>query len=95
MPQTTKTTMKTLQPDTSARILAIRAKAGNLNTRCPICGHKPASPYRLYRQDGKIIHGCIDAIHTGHLVPISESSRWHNRHEAIQMRRDELKQLKS
>lgn len=80
--------------DTSARILEIRAKAGNPNTTCPTCGHKPAAPYRQYDKWGKVTAGCIDAAHTGHLVTPSECQRWHNRPEAIKLRRAELTMLK-
>jgi len=79
---------------TSAKILAIRAKAGNPNTICPTCGRKPENPFRRTDLRGKTIYGCIDAIHTGRLVCPSESNRWHLRPEAKQLRRETLKSLK-
>jgi len=74
----------------SQKILAIRAKAGNPNTVCPVCGQKPSAPFRAYSNEGKIINGCVDAIHTGHLVDISGSNHWHTRAAAVDIRRMEL-----
>lgn len=79
--------------NTSERILSIRAKAGNPNTVCPTCGRAPSNPFRSYDGHGNVIHGCVDAIHTGHLVTPSESARWHARGKEI--RKNELNHLRS
>jgi hypothetical protein len=77
---------------TSEKILSIRAKAGNPNTICPTCGHKPEAPFRSY-VGNKINAGCVDAIHTGRLTPISECNRWHLRPQAKEIRKIELRAL--
>ena len=53
---------------------------------CNTCTHSASSPYRVTDDAGRVIQGCIDAFHTGHLVPGSESERWHNRKEAMALR---------
>lgn len=53
---------------------------------CNTCGRPAHSPFRVYDERGKVIAGCIDNWHTGHLVTPSESSLWHNRPEAKKMR---------
>lgn len=58
------------------------------NGLCLICGRKPESPYRVYDDRGKVINGCVSQAHTGHLVQISESSFWHNRAAAKDIRRN-------
>lgn len=52
------------------------------NAICGTCGRRANDPFRSYDQNGKIVHGCIDDTHTGHLVTPSASSAWHNRPEA-------------
>lgn len=86
MPATTKRS-------TSAAILAIRAKAGNPNTVCPTCGHAPTAPYRVYDERGNVLHGCIDAIHTGRLPWPSASNDWQRKGEPL--RHAELAHLRS
>ena len=54
---------------------------------CNTCGRPADSPWRVYDQQGKVIHGCVDDFHTGHLIEVSESSRWHNRPEAKKIRK--------
>lgn len=54
---------------------------------CNTCCRPFASPFRIFDVRGKVTHGCVDECHTGHLVPISESSFWHNRREAKALRR--------
>lgn len=78
--------------NTSAKILAIRAKAGNPNTTCPTCGKRPAAPFRVF-SGSRVLYGCVDAIHTGQLVYPSESNRWHHRKEAKELRQKELSSL--
>lgn len=53
---------------------------------CNTCGRAAGSPFRVYDEHGKVINGCVDEFHTGHLVTPSESSRWHARPEAKQIR---------
>lgn len=77
---------------TSEKILSIRAKAGNDNKTCPTCGRKPASPFRVYLGN-RVNAGCVDAIHTGRLTPISECNRWHLRPRAKEIRKNELRAL--
>lgn len=77
----------------SERILEIRRKAGNDNTVCPLCGRAPYSPFREYDKQGKVVAGCVDAIHTGRLASPSESNFWHNRLEARAIRKSELDHL--
>lgn len=78
----------------SANIMIIRRGAGGGHTHCPTCGQTRAAPYRRL-VDGKIVEGCIDASHTGHLVPISASSEWHDRPVARMMRAGTLADLKA
>lgn len=56
-----------------------------LSTTCPICGKAPSAPVRVF-DGGKVVQGCVDHFHTGHLVTPSESSFWHNRPEAKKIR---------
>lgn len=74
----------------SAKILSIRLVAGNDCAICPVCCNKPGNPFRAFDKSGRVINGCVDATHTGHLVPISESQRWHMRPAAIDIRRMQL-----
>lgn len=85
--------MSTQKPTPSSRTMAIRAKAGNDGSKCCLCGRKPSNPFRAYDRAGRIVAGCVDATHTGHLVPISECSRWHNRPVANELRRNELNRI--
>jgi len=89
-------TMKTISSKqdekNSAKIMAIRSAAGNPNTHCPLCGGTLAAPYRNV-VNGKIDSGCIDASHTGHLVPVSSSLEWHNRPVARNLRAGALATL--
>lgn len=49
------------------------------DARCTTCARSAGDPYRR-RVGGKIVEGCIDDAHTGHLY--GESLRWHMRPEA-------------
>jgi hypothetical protein len=61
----------------SNKINAILTKAGWDGKSCGTCGKAVASPYRQYdRISGKIMYGCVDPAHSGHLY--GESLRWHN-----------------
>lgn len=53
---------------------------------CPTCGNSIYSPFRIYDKHGKVVQGCVDESHTGHLVTPSESARFHNRPEAKKIR---------
>ena len=42
-----------------------------------------------------MVEGCVDAVHTGQLIPLTESYRWHNRPEAKAIRATNAKHLKN
>lgn len=52
---------------------------------CPTCMRKAHSPFRVWN-GGKVVNGCVDEFHTGHLTSPSESSFWHNRPAAKKIR---------
>lgn len=54
---------------------------------CPTCTRSAHSPFRTFDVHGKVVAGCVDHFHTGHLAPISESNRWHGRPAAAAIRR--------
>jgi len=56
--------------------------------KCPTCCREAHSPHRRHDTSGKIVEGCVDAFHTGHLVPLSGSAMWHNRPAAKQIRKN-------
>lgn len=60
---------------------------------CPTCGKGPHSPFRVFDARGKVISGCIDEFHTGHLVTPSESASWHGRTAAKKLRA-EMKKMR-
>ncbi len=68
---------------------------GQKHTECVTCGRSAGDPFRRYDDRGKVVHGCIDPFHEGHLVTPSESSRWHMSKTAQKHRQDELKHLQS
>lgn len=85
--------MKTTRRSVSEKILAIRAAAhaalgSTMPTSCPTCGRAPGLPYRRYDAAGRVLEGCVDAAHTGHLV--GESARWQGRKAAEDIRRATL-----
>lgn len=53
---------------------------------CPTCGKPPGAPFRVYDKEGKVISGCVDEFHTGHIAAPSESGRWHVRPHARKVR---------
>lgn len=65
--------------------------------RKPVMTDKAVKPessqVSLFSSSGKILHGCVDAIHTDRLVTPSESAFWHAKGKMI--RRAELNHLKS
>lgn len=62
--------------------------------RCNTCGRPASAPFRRYAE-GKIVAGCVDDFHTGHLVTPSASSFWHNRPEAKKIRQQRLADRKA
>lgn len=57
--------------------------------QCPICCREAHSPYRAFdKVTGRILAGCVDKFHTGHLVTPSASADWHNRKQAKVIRRN-------
>lgn len=62
--------------------------------RCNTCGRPASAPFRRYAE-GKIVAGCVDDFHTGHLVTPSASSFWHNRPEAKKMRQAQAAKQKA
>lgn len=53
---------------------------------CPTCCRGPATPFRIHDNRGRVVSGCVDEFHAGHLVSPSESARWHARPEAKRIR---------
>lgn len=100
--RTTKNTSITLGQDAlnSARIRTIRAEALGepkpshtvMTSRCPTCSHYANDPWR-WTLGGVITEGCIDAHHTGALVPHSQDAHWHNRMSARILRAGVLESL--
>ncbi len=85
--------MPTADERTSAKITAIRTKAGNPGVKCPICTREAAAPARRRDANGRIVEGCVDAFHTGALY--GESRAWHDRPGAVKLRAAELAWLKT
>jgi len=54
---------------------------------CRICNQPVSSPWRVYDQRGRVISGCVGPDHDGHLTPLSESTRWHYRKAAKEIRK--------
>ena len=61
---------------------------------CNSCCRSVYSPFRVY-EGSKIVSGCVDAAHDGHLVTPSESAFWHNRPEAKKIRAAAKARLKA
>ena len=64
-----------------------------LTKLCPICFAPSHSPFRMWEGD-KIIGGCVDDFHTGHLVVPSQSASFHNRTDAKTIRAENKKAAK-
>jgi hypothetical protein len=60
-------------------------------TTCNTCCRPAHSPWRVYNENGKVVHGCIDEFHSGHLVTPSANSAWHNRPVAVKLRQQSKK----
>ena len=58
---------------------------------CTTCGRAAGNPSRVYDSDGRVLSGCVDAFHTGHLPGLSETLHWHNRSEAKRIRQRSAK----
>jgi hypothetical protein len=56
-----------------------------LSTTCPTCCRSAGNPARSYVAE-KIVSGCVDHFHTGHLVFATQSLSWHMRPEAKKIR---------
>ena len=59
----------------------------SINVTCPTCCRAANNPFRVYDDRGRVDIGCVDRFHSDHLIPLTESARWHNRKEAEQTRR--------
>src|SRR5579863_467859 len=55
------------------------------SSTCPTCGRGPNNPFRSHFQL-RIVSGCVDHFHTGHLVTPGDSAAWHARPEAKKIR---------
>jgi len=64
-------------------------------TTCNTCCRPSNAPYRRHDIRGNVVEGCVDAVHTGQLIPLTESYRWHNRPEAKAIRATNAKHLKN
>jgi hypothetical protein len=60
---------------------------------CQTCNRPACNPFRIYDKQSKVIMGCVDDFHTGHLVSPSASSFWHYRPEAKKIRQELKKRL--
>jgi hypothetical protein len=61
---------------------------------CQTCFKSAGAPFRVYDVSGRVVEGCVDSFHDGHLIPISESNRWHWRPSAKAIRRSKANWLK-
>lgn len=63
-------------------------------THCNTCTRPVGSPFRRYDQGSghKIVAGCIDAAHDGHLY--GNSLAWHMRPESKKLRAEAKKRLR-
>jgi len=52
-----------------------------MNT-CNTCNQVASAPWRVWDGD-KIVLGCVDNFHTGHLVVPSASASWHAKGKAV------------
>jgi hypothetical protein len=58
------------------------------NEQCPACFQAKDKPARQFDGENlKVITGCVDNFHTGHLIIPSESARWHYRKVAVKIRK--------
>ena len=77
---------------TSAKIQAIRLRAGGDSDRCPTCCRHASDPSRQRNETtGETLYGCVDATHSGRIP--SWMADWHDRQAARQIRRRELEAL--
>lgn len=59
-----------------------------MTTTCTTCNRPVTSPTRRFDDRGRVVQGCVDDSHTGHLMVPSESARWHDRPAARAIRRN-------
>ena len=69
----------------------IRLVNGWTGVTCTTCCRPVQTPYRRHDQGGKVVQGCVDSSHEGHVF--GESGRWHNRPEAKLIRKQTLASL--
>lgn len=55
-------------------------------TSCPTCCRPAGAPFRVFDDRGRVVSGCVDHFHGGHLVTPSASAGWHGRPEARKIR---------
>ncbi len=67
------------------------AEIAEVRTTCPTCVRPVGAPYRR-SVNGKVVEGCIDECHTGHLY--GTSLEWHNRPVAKKLRAETKKRLR-
>lgn len=89
-----------MRQDPAVKINAIREKAlrslkAQPHSVCPTCGKPAAAPFRRHDVEGRVVEGCVDAHHHGHLVTPSSSADWYYRPTAVEIRRTELRALTS
>ncbi len=59
---------------------------------CSTCSRPVDAPWRLRSFDGRLVEGCVDAAHDGHLS--GENAAWHNRPEARRLRANVTRRLR-
>jgi hypothetical protein len=72
----------------SRKIEDTRRAAGGEMDRCPTCTRTPDAPFRRIDPSGAVVHGCINACHTGRLSPTTNSGVWHSRQAARVLRKE-------
>lgn len=81
----------------AARNAALASLGAAPHSKCPTCGGADGAPFRVYggsAERHRVISGCVDSFHHGHLVTPSESAMWHYRPGAEAIRREEWKRIK-
>lgn len=67
------------------QINAIRAANGNPGTHCPTCA-RPAHDPRTRYVGGRIVEGCVDAFHYGHVGTANNVAAWYYSPDAREIR---------
>lgn len=60
---------------------------------CNTCCKPVSRPYRRIVA-GKIVEGCVDKSHNGHVIASTNSGAWHNRKEAKKIRADTARHIR-